>query len=169
MNISYDPGTITSNRVKAFVQELHDEQTSLERKHEIMNILIDIIQHENNTRDTSRRQVRHICLSAFAKVRDFMTVDIMTRLLDLKSEIPSATLSYLCNRANTSFNFMFWEVCYENDFPTARKYLMKRFHANKTVYTEFARWFDKKYNLDIKLKHMPLDMTLSLFGWTEYS
>jgi hypothetical protein len=150
---------------RLLAEEMCKEETPIARKHEIMYMLLDVIKKQNiNT--SIGVQIGINAFRSFTPVRDFTTMDILTKLLMVDNyPFSPSMLRELCHNADKTFNVMFWEVCCENDFPMGREYLMSRFDSNKTVYPQFARWYDKKYNLDIKLKDTPRDFALNLLGW----
>jgi hypothetical protein len=146
-------------------KEIQEEETSLKRKHEIMYELLEIIKEEH-IKSPIFSYIGTRAFRMFPVVRDYMTVDIMTKLLIANNNAYTPTmLRELYFDASKDFYFMFWEVCYENDFPIGREYLLDRFHSNKKAYPKFAKWYDKKYNLGVKLQDMPMNMGLDLLGW----
>jgi hypothetical protein len=161
----YNPDEIEFHKNRLLAKEMHEKETPLARKHEIMYILLDVIKNQD-IKTSIGVQIGGNTFRSFTPVRNFITMDILTKLL-LTDNYPfsPSMLRSLCHNADKTFNVMFWEVCCENEFPMGREYLIDRFNSNKTIYPQFARWYDKKYNLDIKLKDTPRDMALDLLGW----
>jgi hypothetical protein len=153
------------HKTKVLVRELNKQDTSLSRAHEIMYQLIEIFRDEEYADNPERWRMRRYAFFGFIERRNLMTVDIAKKLFIPEDDIVTPGLDDMLCNTGKDFKLVLWEVCCENDFPTGRKHLIERFYANKTVYPQFARWYDKKYNLDIKLKDTPKDMALDLLGW----
>jgi hypothetical protein len=155
------------HKAKVLVRELNKQDTTLPRAHEIMYQLIEIFRDEEYADIPERWHIRRHAFFGFIGRRELMTVDITKKLFIPEDDIVTPGLDDMLYKAGKHFNLVLWETCCENNFPTGRKHLIERFHANKTVYPKFARWYDKKYNLDIKLKDIPKEMGIDLLGWEQ--
>jgi hypothetical protein len=153
------------NEFKVLKKELYHENTTLTRAHEIMYELIKIYRNEEYPQGRMELYTRLDAFKAFKGVRNLMTVDIAKELFIPEDNISRRELNSLIRYTDKPFKLLLWELCCEYDFRTGREYLINRFNSNKAMYPPFARWYDKKYNLEIKLNDMPKDMGLGLLGW----
>jgi hypothetical protein len=158
---------ITDNwkRFRTLEKELEHKDIALPRVHEIMYELIEMYRSEEYPQGRIELCRRLDAFKAFKELRNMMTVDIATKLFVPEDKISRHETNKFIRYTDRPFKLVLWEVCCESDFRMGREYLLNRFESNKAMYPPFARWYDKKYNLDIKLKDMPTSMGIDLLGW----